>query len=366
MASIRPYELADGSRRWFVQYRDTSHAFHRKRGFKTKKMAQDYARRMETSLTDGTWVNPQRGQATISQLATTWMQGKKGVVKPHYFMDLQSAWNIHVEPRWGNRAIASVRRSEVQAWISEMASEKSASVVLRAFGILKGICSDAVADRFIASSPCYDIQLPRKQQKRRNYLNAAQVIELAKNSEGRDALILTLGFCGLRWGEAKALRVENIDFKRKRLEVRNSITRVSGKDVESATKTWERREVPVPDYVLDALKSVCVGKQGDEHVFLEPDGALIRTQTAQGNRRTWWRRALTASGLPVMTCHDLRHTAASIAIHCGANVKAVQRMLGHKSAAMTLDTYADLFDTDLDEVAASVNLEIKDAVDDEL
>lgn len=56
-----------------------------------------------------------------------------------------------------------------------------------------------------------------------------------------------------------------------------------------------------------------------------------------------------------MTPHDLRHTAASLAINAGANVKAVQRMLGHASAAMTLDTYADLFDDDLDNVADALD-----------
>lgn len=54
---------------------------------------------------------------------------------------------------------------------------------------------------------------------------------------------------------------------------------------------------------------------------------------------------------PSITPHDLRHTAASLAISAAANVKAVQQMLGHKSAAMTLDTYADLFDGDLAAVA---------------
>lgn len=58
---------------------------------------------------------------------------------------------------------------------------------------------------------------------------------------------------------------------------------------------------------------------------------------------------------PRVTPHDLRHTAASLAISSGANVKAVQRMLGRASAAMTLDTYADLFDDDLDTVAASLD-----------
>ena len=55
--------------------------------------------------------------------------------------------------------------------------------------------------------------------------------------------------------------------------------------------------------------------------------------------------------MPGLTPHDLRHTAASQAVQAGANVTAVQRMLGHASAAMTLDVYAGLFNDDLDAVA---------------
>jgi hypothetical protein len=54
---------------------------------------------------------------------------------------------------------------------------------------------------------------------------------------------------------------------------------------------------------------------------------------------------------PRVTAHDLRHTAASLAISAGANPKVVQRMLGHAGAAVTLDVYADLFESDLDAVA---------------
>lgn len=61
--------------------------------------------------------------------------------------------------------------------------------------------------------------------------------------------------------------------------------------------------------------------------------------------------AVKSVGLPGLTPHDLRHTAASLAVQAGANVKAVQRMLGHASAAMTLDVYAGLFGDDLDAVA---------------
>lgn len=64
--------------------------------------------------------------------------------------------------------------------------------------------------------------------------------------------------------------------------------------------------------------------------------------------------ALDDAGLERMTIHDLRHTAASLAIASGANVKAVQRMLGHASAAMMLDVYADLFD-DVDVVSDALD-----------
>ena len=83
-------------------------------------------------------------------------------------------------------------------------------------------------------------------------------------------------------------------------------------------------------------------------------GYLARPDTAW-NRQSWWLTALRDAGLEHMTPHDLKHTAASLAVSAGANVKALQRMLGHKSAAMTLDTYADLFEDDLGSVADRLN-----------
>jgi hypothetical protein len=70
----------------------------------------------------------------------------------------------------------------------------------------------------------------------------------------------------------------------------------------------------------------------------------------------WFTKAVAKSGVvPRITPHDLRHAAASLAVSAGANVKAVQKMLGHASAAMTLDTYSDLFDDDLEAVATALD-----------
>jgi integrase len=86
----------------------------------------------------------------------------------------------------------------------------------------------------------------------------------------------------------------------------------------------------------------------DELLFTGPGGGMLRV----GNfRRRVFDEAARQVGLEGLTPHDLRHTAASLAVSAGANVKAVQRLLGHASAAMTLDVYSGLFDDDLDAVA---------------
>ena len=80
-------------------------------------------------------------------------------------------------------------------------------------------------------------------------------------------------------------------------------------------------------------------------------GYLPRPKSANG----WFTRAVKAAGVQAITPHDLRHTCASLAISAGVNVLALQRMLGHTSAKVTLDTYADLFDDDLDAVAVTLD-----------
>ena len=108
-----------------------------------------------------------------------------------------------------------------------------------------------------------------------------------------------------------------------------------------------------------------VGKGRDELVFTDQRGGVLRNSnwrarvfepavTAVQSQATAQRaKEIAATGkaatpeFPTITPHDLRHTAASLAVSAGANVKAVQRMLGHAKASMTLDVYADLFDEDL-------------------
>jgi integrase len=105
------------------------------------------------------------------------------------------------------------------------------------------------------------------------------------------------------------------------------------------------------------------GKSRDDLVFAAPGGGVLRIATFRTrvfNPAVAKLRGIDEDGKPTTdwprpTMHDLRHTAASLSISAGANVKAVQTMLGHKSAALTLDTYADLFPDDLEAVAEALD-----------
>ena len=96
-------------------------------------------------------------------------------------------------------------------------------------------------------------------------------------------------------------------------------------------------------------------KHGDI-LFEAPGGGYLRRTHGPNTTSSWFYWSKRRAGIEgQMTVHDLRHTAASLMVKAGANVKAVQRQLGHASAAMTLDVYADLFDDDLDAVGEAVN-----------
>ncbi|MDY6810910.1 MAG: site-specific integrase, partial [Actinomycetota bacterium] len=120
--------------------------------------------------------------------------------------------------------------------------------------------------------------------------------------------------------------------------------------VESAPKSGRSRDVPVPAFVVALLAERLDGRADDELVFPSPGGRYLRLNNA---RRRWWARACAeADGVPDdLTFHELRHTCASLAIQSGANIKTLQRMLGHSSAALTLDRYGHLYDDDLALVA---------------
>ncbi|MEO7629335.1 MAG: site-specific integrase, partial [Nocardioides sp.] len=169
-----------------------------------------------------------------------------------------------------------------------------------------------------------------------------------RTNETYRQVVLFLAYTGVRFGEMAALRVGRIDLRRNRAVIAESVTPVQGLGlVWGTTKTHQRREVPIPRFLAIEMVEYVRDRRVDDLVFAGiRNGQPLRVSTF----RTAFGAASRAIGVPGLHPHELRHTAASLAIASGADVKVVQQMLGHSSATMTLDTYGHLFDDRLDEV----------------
>jgi integrase len=355
VGSISSYDTSDG-KRYRAHYRDPDRRNREKAGFTRKRDAEEFLAGVVVTSLRGEYVDPTQGKATIKELGADWIANQSHL-KPSSFSAVEASWRVHVEPTWGARRVYEIQHSDVQAWLTRFATgdkrPRSATVVLRAYGILAAILDVAVRDRRISVNPARGVKLPRKTKKRRAYLTAKQVELLASTVRGGHAtLIYTLAYTGLRWGEATGLRVAAVDRSRRRILVEENAVSVGGRIVVGSPKTHERRSVPYPAFLDELLAAECEGKRGDQLVFGDGNAHQVAPKSGVG----WFWSAVQRSRqadatFPDLTPHDLRHTAASIAISAGANPKAVQRMLGHASAAMTLDTYADLFEDDLDAVS---------------
>jgi integrase len=362
MGSVHPYYVKTSKKpRFLVSYRDPSNRQVLKRGFTRKYDAERYLRTVEVSKDRGEYVDPGDAKVTIETLGNDWLKDRKTVMKPSSYRAVDSAWRIHVLGKWGQREVGSIRHSEVQTWVSALAKTKSATTVLRAHGTLASILDIAVKDRRVMTNAARGVLLPRKKAKGKTYLSREQVAKLAAASR-YPLLVLFLAFTGLRWGEATGLRVKHVDLMKRRVRVEENAVMVGGYIQVGTPKTHEVRSVPFPAFLASAIEDAMSGKSQTDLLF--GDGAVHMRLPNSANG--WFMSAIGRvqaeyKDFPRVTPHDLRHTAASLAVSAGANVKAVQRMLGHASAAMTLDVYSDLFDDDLDGVAEALDHAAKDS-----
>jgi integrase len=235
----------------------------------------------------------------------------------HYYT-LECAWRVHVEPRWASVRVSDFDVLAVETWIDGMVrAGGGVTTVRRAHTILSGILGDAVKGKRLAVNPAKGVEnLPSQSVKlRRVYLTADDVHRLADEAGDRGALVLVLGFCGLRWGEAIALKTRDVEFLRRRLSVSASAMRVGGRPVIGTPKTGKARSVPVPGFVLDALSVQCTGKGPDDLVFPGVDGGYMGSVHLT---RGWFPTAVRRAGIQRVTPHDLRHTCASLAVSAGS------------------------------------------------
>ena len=340
--------------RWRVRWVDASGA-ERTKSFQRKPDAQAYLNGLTADVQRGEYVDPRKSAETFGSVAEQWFATKQHR-KPKTVAGYRSLLDTVVLPKWESVQLKRIDYESYSTWLGALSVDGgqrgtglSASRITQAHQLVGAVLKYAQRTGKVAKNVAFEIKrdedLPEQGERERRYLTHAELLMLAKAADRFETLTLVLGYCGLRFGEAVALRRRHVGDRM--LTVRSSATAVTGKGiVESTTKTKRDRHVPVPEPVWKKLKAE-LPADPNALVFPSRKGGFLPL----GEYRWAFDNACADIGIDGLVPHGLRHTTASLAISAGANVKVVQRLLGHATAAMTLDRYGHLLNDDLSGVA---------------
>jgi integrase len=368
MASIQRRQR-DGKTGYRVRYR-TPAGVERSKTFARRADAERFRASVESAKNTGTYIDPARARLTVGEWAEKWLAGQAHL-KPSSYERSAGIVRTYIVPKWGTVRLSHVSHGDVQAWVTTLSATRSPATVRKIHRTLSLILDLAVRDGRLGRNVAEKINLPRPVRKEQRHLTISQVEHLARECgypsepskhrsyaerghEPYRLAVLFLAYTGVRFGEMAALRASRVDLRRRRAVIAESVTVVQGKGLVWGTpKTHQRREVPLPRFLVDQLAPHLASLAPDDLVFTGVRrGAPLRAAIF---RRGHFEAAAAAIGIPGLHPHELRHTAASLAIAAGADVKVVQQMLGHASATMTMDTYGHLFENRLDEVADALD-----------
>lgn len=350
-SSVSKRVRVDGTVTWWVRWRDPA-SKQRSKSFPRRTDADRFRVSLEADRARGLYLDP-HDRTTVGEFGGRWLAGQVQLAASSAVRS-GSVWRNQVEPRWARVPLAAVGHADVQAWVLALSADGlAASSVRKAVGQLSQILAAAVRDGRVGRNVCGSVQLPRLPHAEPRFLTVGEVDALADACGDTAVLVRLLAFTGLRFGEAAGLRIDRLDLLRRRAAIVEHVVELEGREVwEPLTKSHRARTVPIPGSLVEELAALAVGQPRTATVFRAPEGGVL-------SLRNWRRRtfdpAVRAVGLGGLTPHDLRHTAASLAIRAGATVKGVQTMLGHASAAMTLDVYAGQFPDDLEAVSERVD-----------
>jgi len=343
--------------RWRARYVDDA-GRERTKAFGRKSDAQAWLDGETADHVTGVWTDPKLSAVTFGVMAEAWIK-TKATRSPKTVAGYRSLLDTVILSRWSDVELRAIAFEDYQVWLTGLSVDGSskrpgaglsASRVIQAHQVVDQVVRYAIKAKRLRVNPVDDVELPRKAEAEKRYLTHEQLHRLAVAAGRFRTLILVLGYCGLRYGEATALRVSDVDGGK--INVSKSVTFVTGRGlVEGPTKGKTNRTVPVPAFLAKLLVTEIGDRPAEALLFEGRRGGWLTV----GELRWAFDPAATAIGVEGLTPHELRHTAASLAIATGANIKVVQRLLGHKTAALTLDRYGHLYSDDLDACAVALD-----------
>lgn len=353
--------------RWRVNWLEEANGkpVRKAEGFATKTLAEQRVTELNGTLNAGTHITKDLRKQVVSAVAEMWLKSKQKIRASTRYR-YRNELDRYVLPKWGTRTLDSISQTEVELWVAELqegiaphkfvAERKQAKLQASAIehivsAVFGSVLKYAVTKGWLLKSPVVGVELPRPAEKEVDGqvltpLELQALIAAADAVSPQDGrMIRVLGFTGLRIGELFALTIG--DWDGRTLTVRHTLTqRREGIEI-GPPKPGRTRKFPVATIAADALNAQVEGQGREAFIFRDSRGGRV-------NPHNWrsrvWNKAIANAGLDIngLTPHSLRHTAASLAISAGASVMIIQRMLGHKTPTVTLNTYLHLFPSDLD------------------
>ena len=270
--------------------------------------------------------------------------------------------------------LSALDRAAVARWINHLEESLSGKSIANHHGLLSAAMASAVADHLIPENPCHRMRLPRSPAREMVFLTRTEYEELHGLLTPRyQPLALTLVGTGMRWGEATALQVRDLDLAGRSIRVHQAwkMTGSSERLLGVPKTSRSNRTVALPPPLVDVLADVTAGRKGAEFVFTNAHGRPVKQATfwlrhwsvaVQQFAGDTVRVGTDRSGRPTRhvvetgdgkhpRIHDLRHTFASWAISAGVPLPVLQRQLGHESITTTVDRYGHLARSDFDALA---------------
>ena len=269
--------------RWLARYVD-DRGRERTKAFTRKTDAAQWLSKEVSDQITGTWTDPKLSGQTFGAMAERWTQ-TKATRAPKTVAGYRSLLDVVVLPRWGDVPLRDVTFDDLQEWVSGLSVSGStrfegqglsASRVIQAHQVVSQVLRFAVRAKHLATNPADGIELPRKHETEQRYLSHEQLHRLAVASGRFRTLVLVLGYCGLRFGEAAGLRTSDVNLAARRIRVRRSVTNVTGTGlVEGPMKNHSACTVPVPKFLAPLIATEIEDKADDELVFPARRGGYL-------------------------------------------------------------------------------------------
>lgn len=256
--------------------------------------------------------------------------------RPGTIRAYREATEGYLKPALGRHRLAEVRRADVQRLIDRMHADNglAGSTIRNKLDPLRVAYRRAIQDEEVTRAPLDNLRLPALKGKSRQAVAPGRAAELlGALPDDQRALWATLFYCGLRIGEARALRWTHVDFEQGVIRVQAGWDDAEG---EQETKTDAGvRIVPMTGKVRAELARhrLATGRGGNDLVF-------GRTASEAFTRPTVRTQALKAWGASqAVTPHQARHSAASYFAQAGLSLKEAQEAMGHADVRTTLNIY---------------------------